>query len=640
MKLNITLCKTPINTTDTLYFANVEAQKAYFNSITDKIEYTNASFNGARNFRIQENYLAAINSKYNYMYYEYDGRVWYTFIDKYKYVNDNVTELEVTLDFLQTFMFDITLKTSRVASYTWKEAHFEQDYKVPYSNKFPAANFKWEVLKDLAYYNAPNRLINLCITVNRDLFNDEGYKNVTKIHIGNIDYKIDHSFKALNYPADLPFITLIFPLTVTHPSGGAFPSGMVYCNVEDDSYSNSIEKISNLIEMINPYILDISIVTNKLYDVKTFNGVTVTTNNVYAKTAIVTGEIDAYYYLLNFDKIDRPFFGNEWAYGIYSETFEIDMSEYKDSLVNSAYMSLMISNGVDESFIELDDYLYESDVGGINKGKIMLRYNASQVYPYTYTITIYAYSHFNNKTFKISRSDAISMPYAVDKWMEYVASNSASVNDGLRTKHGYEREIAKANLANKTAQGSVQTLAGIGTIAGAATSAIFNPAQAVNMGMNGLNQAIQGAGSIADAVVQYENTLTNQEKERALLKISWQDIKNTPADVMSFGAVHGLQGVNEFISSVIYIGIASNIEAIKKYHKMYGYETHEVISPADLKRAHNIFDYIRFEDANFITNLAHNTHNIIKSILESGVRFWYDIDTFMNFDIENTEYEG
>lgn len=636
MKLNITLCKTPINTTDTLYFANVEAQKAYFSSITDKIEYTNASFNGARNFRIQENYLAALNSKYNYMYYEYDGRVWYTFIDKYKYVNDNVTELEVTLDFMQTFMFDIEFKTSRVASYTWKEEHFEQGYKIPYSNKFPAANFKWEVLNivgdKIEGDTADKYLINLAITVNQDLLNFEGYKKLTTLYVHSNPTQMSNSqFAATNYPAELPFATMLIPLYANKSLGT-----MSYVGVDRTDYINNITCVSRFIELISAYILDISIVTNKLYDVYTYGDeYIISLGNQSARTIIAAG-IELDYYLINVEDINNKYGGAKFANGIYTRSFNINIGNYSAELVNSSYMSLMITDGIDESYIELDDFIFRTD----HTNTLYLNYKAEQIYPYTYTITISDTSNFNNKTFKISRSDAISMPYAVDKWMEYIASNSASVNDGLRTKHGYEREIAKNNLANKTAQGAVQTLAGIGTIAGAATSAIFNPVQAFSTGMSGVNQAIQGASTIADAVVQYENTLTNQEKERALLEISWQDIKNTPADVMSFGAVHGLQGVNQFISSVIYIGIASNIEAIKKYHKMYGYETHEVVSATDLKRAHNIFDYIRFEDANFITNLPHNTHNIIKSILESGIRFWYDIDTFMNFDIENTEYEA
>ena len=151
---------------------------------------------------------------------------------------------------------------------------------------------------------------------------------------------------------------------------------------------------------------------------------------------------------------------------------------------------------------------------------------------------------------------------------------------------------------------------------------------------------ISGVSQIIDGQVQYDNAMTNMQKEKALLELSWNDIKSAPSEANN--ALISTISIFAFdnIYATVYICEAINIDDIKKYHKMYGYQTEEVVSAEELKQYHTVFDYIRFEDANFITNLPHNTHQIIKKIFESGVRFWYDIDTFLNFDIDNLEYQG
>lgn len=100
---------------NTLYFASSSAQQSYFNSVIGKT-YTNVSYQSdTRTFRCP----AQVDTvrQYNYMMYQntaYSNKWFYCFIKKATYVSDGYTDIEFEVDPLQTFMFDISVRTSFV----------------------------------------------------------------------------------------------------------------------------------------------------------------------------------------------------------------------------------------------------------------------------------------------------------------------------------------------------------------------------------------------------------------------------------------------------------------------------------------------------------------------------------------------
>ena len=99
------------------------------------------------------------------------------------------------------------------------------------------------------------------------------------------------------------------------------------------------------------------------------------------------------------------------------------------------------------------------------------------------------------------------------------------------------------------------------------------------------------------------------------------------------------------ISSITYaplifldLYVATNIEDIIKYHNKYGYklDREQLINMSNIKK-HNLFDYIQFNEVVLETLLPHSTRNDIETLLESGVRFWYDYNKFLDYSQENTE---
>lgn len=644
MLLDVTLCTTPINTTDTLYFANEDNQKAYFNAITEKTTYENASFNGARSFRINVNYLEAINSKYNYMYYEYDNRTWYCFIDTYEYINDNTTAVNVTLDFIQTFMFDITWKSSRVASLTWKQAHFENGY-VPYSNKFPSADKKYVKIDDVvsritnpkSYEDG--KIVYLAVTVDTNVqFSPSG--EVVSLYVGDdgknyieADGKVSSTLFAFRGGTYLPYYTFLFPLTYKFTSTN---QGLTYKHVtfpNDSDSEVSGNGFLNFLKTMQANIIDMSVLPVKITDYhyeddllkETDTDAALHTSGVSRLRIGISGTVTRYVH----GYMAYAFANNSLGIPVYSKT--IELNGYI-SLNRSPYKSIVIGNSLSNEEIELNDCILDGN------DNIEITVYQEIIPPFISTIVIGTRDSIDtyNKTLRFSLDLSRAIPYEVSAWANYLSTNSASVNDGLKTKHGYEKEIAKRNLTNSSVQG------GIGLGFGLATSLVgaLGKKPSPQLVLGGGAQMISGVSQIIDGKVQYDNAMTNMQKERALLELSWNDIKSAPSEAVN--ALNPSISVTAYddLYASIYECTAINFDDIKKYHKMYGYQTEEVVSADELKQYHTVFDYIRFEDANFITNLPHNTHQIIKEIFESGIRFWYDIDTFLNFDIDNPEYQG
>lgn len=114
---NIYLCKTPLESDykNQLTFADTESQQIYFNSTIYKTfeEYTYIKKDNT--ITVGEPIDNIINC--NYLFYRNTGftsKIYYCFITKMEYVNENVTRLYIQTDVFQTYQFDIVYNASFV----------------------------------------------------------------------------------------------------------------------------------------------------------------------------------------------------------------------------------------------------------------------------------------------------------------------------------------------------------------------------------------------------------------------------------------------------------------------------------------------------------------------------------------------
>lgn len=100
---------------NTLYFGNASSQQSYFQSKIVK-SYTDFSYQRKDHIiRIPDVYDNIYNC--NYVMYQnsrYSNKWFYAFIDKMEYINDDRTDVYISTDVIQTWLFDYTLKSSFV----------------------------------------------------------------------------------------------------------------------------------------------------------------------------------------------------------------------------------------------------------------------------------------------------------------------------------------------------------------------------------------------------------------------------------------------------------------------------------------------------------------------------------------------
>lgn len=103
----------------TMYFASAAAQQTYFQKrIQSAMTFTDFSYQRKdQTLRIGKHIDTLYAAKVNYCMYQnpdYSNKWFYAFITDMKYINDELTEVHIQTDCIQTWMFDITIKHSFV----------------------------------------------------------------------------------------------------------------------------------------------------------------------------------------------------------------------------------------------------------------------------------------------------------------------------------------------------------------------------------------------------------------------------------------------------------------------------------------------------------------------------------------------
>lgn len=126
----------------TMTFASASAQRSYFASVCtsalDRTDYTYIRMNNS----IRVPFNAETLYTYNYVMYQnanYGSKWFYAFIVGVNYVNENMTELVLQLDVMQTWMFDYTLEKCFV-----EREHVNDDTIGAHLNPEPAMELEYK----------------------------------------------------------------------------------------------------------------------------------------------------------------------------------------------------------------------------------------------------------------------------------------------------------------------------------------------------------------------------------------------------------------------------------------------------------------------------------------------------------------
>lgn len=102
-----------ISRENTPYFASLAAQTAYFAGLTSKRSVTDSYYVPHYKDIIKlTSSDVSIFDKFNYLSINFSNKNWYYFIDSITYISEDVFEIGISLDSIQTFMFDIDIHES------------------------------------------------------------------------------------------------------------------------------------------------------------------------------------------------------------------------------------------------------------------------------------------------------------------------------------------------------------------------------------------------------------------------------------------------------------------------------------------------------------------------------------------------
>lgn len=620
MYVNVTLYKTKLSTTDTMVFSSKEEQTTFFNGLT-KLDLGQCSFNGKRTIRINGNYFMLNIGGYNYIKIYYtDGngneRTYYAFIDLFRYVNDNCCEVDVTTDYIQTYMFDIQFSQLFIEqrNYSLNIEDFPKNYQ--FKNKYPIANSK-EIFSETISSNY------LVVTV---LVNRTG--DLTKIKPISFPLTKIDSDKSFTTQNAVGCCMWVYEYTET---GYGIPK-LTFKNI----YKN--EQQMGLLEFIEAYsanILDITI--NDILG----SGISAGENlNLWG---IDWGEVD-----INGSKV----YYIESMLNLPEKQIIVPSGNIKQSLYTSPYYNMYFYrkgrsiNLINPSNIDWFE----------NLGNLITNYKLYPgIFP-NYSTIIEFIDNLNKRELFSIDSYAENIIFNVSAWEQYKLTNSATVGDALSTKHAYDLEIAERNrenskdiAASKFGASGAQTAGNlIGSIAGGLLS--VDPLKGASQIIGGIGSAIGNtvgggltyAQELENVEVAYKNTLTTIEQESALLQIQYNDIKNSPDQVKNLIG-NGYLDVAVDRRAKIAIYEATNIAEIIKYHKRFGFETALQTEITDLAGLHDTkaqhFDYIRTLNCSVISeNIPRTSAEIIQKIFNSGIYLWRNYEKLGEDYLSN--YEG
>ena len=635
----IELYKLAFTPNDTMYFDSTESQNAWFESQTS-LKIDNISFNGARAFQIGNNYLDVIFN-YNYVRYKLNNRYIYAFIENIDYANDNCATLNISIDLNQTFLRELqtAIATSNVGNVTKKESYFKNTY-IPYDNKVSVSNYN-SIFK--------GRLNDLTVTLDEYNYYGEyilGYimfniaTNISYNGSNNVSEQLtDNGYQTNIYCYALPILysvqksrLIVADFKIVHNTGGLTP-------VTDSLIS--AKQFKNILNDFGSYFEDgcVSIIFEKIgtFDSLSYNN-TDQTFYIHDGYNPLQPAVEVDY---NIVKYPTPYKQNGYNYGTMvcinivrnniGFSTEIDFSSHNIpySILRQPYVYVRVGNDKESIILNLSEFENYND-----NNKLEILFFTSCIYPFTTNLRFsYNGGEYFDKNALFNLTTTTPVPYSLSAWQQYYSQHSASVNDGLATQQKYERQISQNTKNYKQISSAIEW--GSDSLSSISKLATGN---FVGAGTGFINSTVKMGTSIAGAEVEYTNSEIQREKEKAILDISWNDIKSSPS--VYSNTVSGLTSFyrNGIQNIEIHLYIASNLQDIINYHKQYGYKVNrmETLTWADIQQ-HTVFDYISFNTITLKSTLPQFYTAMIEQQYEQGVRFWYDYANFMNYQIENTE---
>lgn len=584
-----------INRLDTPTFTNIARQEAYFSKklVTQIDSWYPPHY---KNTIMFESVDLNFNSKINYLSLTFNDKTYYYFIDDLRYINEELIEVDITMDTIQTYMFDIQVDNLDLIKKSIQ---------------------RWNVEKPLLKHKINRNFIRE--NVSNGYYDNIEYDEPTLINDDNSDYTMNLGWLIVMSTSN----ELKISDSVTITSSVGTP---IYIQNKDNNYSQNIFI----------YLLPL---TNQNTSFLTINGKT-----TYSNTATILPYISSNPEIQSINVIRyNPFKEISYnsltnAMNINAQTYEIEIA-IKDE--NTYYPVLMLHNYQNNDIYELYtfDFILNNKTGQTFDKKYIPQLLDENYIEYKFgerlnstgyplhqldepkIKNIFNYDVIsNNRIYKI-----LSTTSDIDKYITTTISKTietmATYNDAWKTYQSQHYGSLTTGMALQREQNIYNTAKGVvqGLVQMGVGSKIDSLTTMVNGGMQGLT-------SIADAI-QSEYALQQQ------YQITKENMEYTP-NTEKMGNSYQSDIQSDSLNIYRSVQKVNDIDHVARVMESYGYkvaEHYSDINPFEQFNIRHYYNVVQVSNMNLTLNIINDNVTIerIKSRFKNGLRLW-NIDTTTN----------
>lgn len=567
-----------ISETDSPLFNSLAEQSQWFNkhvvkSVDDYYppNYTNA-------IRVDSDDLTIL-SKCNYFSLTYNDKTYYYFITGVEYINEAVVNINVEMDTIQTYMFDIKYNNARISRRSIKRWNDDGSINRNYIREnFGNSNF---ILKQ--YQSNVLDLITYGWVVVEKTPKDITFGDIVldSDYYGRLKMVNSATFRIL-----MPFVYI----------QASINNGVTTIKVNDETYTyqqymQKVNGVKSDANAIYSYFIPYNI-----FDNVTFNYDRETkTLSVVCKEKQTTGSYLTYLGDCQFGLLYSDSLGVMFENKDINKSYSFDF--VKNATLGNNFNRNYIPQLLDENYINFSyGYRYnlvEYPISRLTKPSINLYYSVDIISG----DTIFLINDFiNSEDYYLVANIADSIPDNLfnDIWKSYKASNSTGIylKPLLSLVGGSSPYVKTTNTENEKYNYSKKSPKRITSIKKTLTS----------------KTQLGGLGDIADT---------------AGILSSYYDMQNAPIQVKQNSNVSSGYKANNYDIVTIYTEV-SNLDAVATIYESIGYAQDEFVTGSPIFKDRQIYNYIACSDIDLHLNVL-TTSEIVDNIFNryyNGIRYW------------------
>lgn len=584
----------PLDNSHVRRFENLSSQTAYFDGLTKGWTGDNYKYSRVDNYEFTIRITGKIANAQRFGYarlkniFDSGTKWYYCFVNKVLYIDDNTIELQLSLDFYQTYVFDMEILPSFV------ERQHEPLWQ---SNGLPVVN---TVPEDVNYgdeYNIINQrfvafqTFYYTVIVSKKPIGSYVVADDDRVNGGRLGVQTGLHYYIIPFELDTDYI----PITITQVGNEYIPPN--YGEIQR-FLSKDDEAVNNIVAMFSTIYIgsDWAVGKSGSGTNARINLDSVTNGNFMpVKITIPNDRGDVDRHLIEIANIKR------FTQKIYNVTNKYqNVPNYTESKLMLSPYTIFVLTDFKGNQIELKpEYVIGSDFTFAIRGSI------SEMNKTSVEVRNYINALDDNTSY---------LKALIDTSPNKIAWQTDSLADYLQGE-GTSVETRKA-LASRNRNVEI------------GTSAI----NAIPSMFTGWIGAGFGASSFASSAINAENRRYNEVKS---LEAKQDDISNVPPSVSNMGGNNAFEWGNDFIFPRIITKTVTD-EYRKKltdYFNMYGYQKNELVEPNLHTRRY--WNYIKCVTLNVQSGMNREIILRFKKIFEEGVTLWHDDDMF-NYNRNNT----